>query len=170
MSLSKGAAASLRAVIAHNCDAIVLQDQRLDSVRPAFPEAEYRDLAAAAYCLHNIYNALGNSFEQISRTFENHVVDLAHWHKELLEKMFLDMAPVRSRIFADELRPVLNDLRGFRHLFRHAYDFQLDARRLEMLMKDWHQHRGQILESLSAFAAGLSDYGPAKASEDRKER
>jgi hypothetical protein len=156
MLLPEGSAASLRAVIAHNCDAIMGQDERLKSVKPAFPQAEYRDLAAAAYCLHNIYNALENSFEQISRTFENHVVDVTHWHKELLEKMFLDMSPVRPRIFPRELRQVLNDLRGFRHLFRHAYDFQLDSRRMEVLLKDWQQYREQILDCLRVFTSSLN--------------
>ena len=88
MPLPEGAAASLRAVIAHNCDAILRQDEQLASVRPDFSGPDYRDLAAASYCLHNIYNALENTFEQISRTFENHIVDLTQWHKELLEKMF----------------------------------------------------------------------------------
>ena len=75
-------------MIAHNCDAILRQDEQLASVRPDFSGPDYRDLAAASYCLHNIYNALKNTFEQISRTFENHIVDLTQWHKELLEKMF----------------------------------------------------------------------------------
>ena len=159
MPLPEGAAASLRAVIAHNCDAILRQNERLVSVRPDFREPDYRDLAAASYCLHNIYNALENTFEQISRTFENHVVDMAQWHKELLEKMFLDMTPVRRRVFPEKLRPVLNDLRGFRHLFRHAYDFQLDPRRLEVLLKDWDEFHQQILESLRSFSASVSSQG-----------
>lgn len=88
---------------------------------------ELPGLAAAAYCLHNIYNAIENSCEQISRTFENHIVDPAQWHRELLEKMFLELPGWRPRLFPEELRSVLNDLSGFRHLFRHTYDFQLDA-------------------------------------------
>jgi uncharacterized protein YutE (UPF0331/DUF86 family) len=69
--------------------------------------------------------------------------------------MFLDMSPVRPRIFPRELRQVLNDLRGFRHLFRHAYDFQLDSRRMEVLLKDWQQYREQILDCLRVFASSL---------------
>lgn len=156
MSLSEGPAASLRAVTMHNCAAIDRQNAQLDAITSSFSEAEYRDLAASAYCLHNVYNALENSFEQISRTFENHVVDVAHWHKELLEKMFLDMSPLRPQVLPDELRPVLNDLRGFRHLFRHAYDFQLDARRLEILLNDWRRFRATILRDLRTFASSLS--------------
>ena len=69
--------------------------------------------------------------------------------------MFLDMTPVRPRVLPEELRRVLNDLRGFRHLFRHAYDFQLDPRRLEVLLNDWDRSRQQILGSLKSFSASV---------------
>ncbi len=55
--------------------------------------------------------------------------------------MFLELPGWRPRLFPEELRPVLNDLRGFRHLFRHAYDFQLDGRRSRMLVQDWDESR-----------------------------
>ncbi|MBA3960643.1 MAG: antitoxin [Chthoniobacterales bacterium] len=157
MPLDLGKAASLRAVVLHDIAAVNRLQTRLEAVEAnATDWQSYSGMAAAAYCLHNIYNALENSFEQISRTFENHVVDVAQWHKELLAKMFLDMSPVRPRVLPEEARKTLNDLRGFRDLFRHAYDFELDARRLASLREDWEANRERILDALRTFADGLT--------------
>lgn len=82
------------------------------------------ELDSLGYSLHNIYNALENCFVQISLSFENHVRDHTRWHRELLEKMFLDIKPLRPAVLSEQLRSVLGDLLGFRHLFRHAYEFQ----------------------------------------------
>jgi hypothetical protein len=42
-----------------------------------------------------IYNALENCFEQIWRGFEDHQSDQARWHRELLDKMFLEIKSLR---------------------------------------------------------------------------
>ena len=80
------------------------------------PDPAFRDIAAAGYVLHNIYGALENIFEQISRTFENHVTDPTQWHRELLTKMFLEIPKIRAAVLPADLRGFLNDLRGFRHV------------------------------------------------------
>jgi len=145
--------ASLSAVIARDLGALRrLHTQltelsgALDVTAPAF-----RDMAATAYVLHNLYNALENSFEQISRTFENHITIPDQWHRELLGKMFLEIPTVRPAVLPDNLRTVLNDLRGFRHLFRHAYDFELDAEKLRRLVRDWTVHQVALSAALNNF-------------------
>ena len=90
--------ATLAAVIRNNADAIESMGNRLDSIHQTLNIHSFNELAAAAYLLHNIYNALENFFEQISRSFENHVKDLAQWHKELLGKMFLEIPGIRPAV------------------------------------------------------------------------
>jgi len=108
-------------------------------------------MVAVAYLLHNVYCALENAFEQISRTFENHLTDSAQWHRELLAKMFLEIPTVRPAVLPADLRGFLNDLRGFRHLFRHSYDFQLDPEKLSRLARDWTGARLELLAALTRF-------------------
>ncbi len=115
----------------------------------------FRDWAAAGYLLHNLYNALENSFEQVSRTFENHVVEVSRWHRELLDKMFLDIPGVRSAVLTEGLRPLLHDLRGFRHVFRHSYDVSLDPTRLARLAADWNLRKLELFAALQAFSDSL---------------
>jgi uncharacterized protein YutE (UPF0331/DUF86 family) len=122
----------------------------LSSLKPAF-----RDVAAAAYILHNIYGALENMFEQISRTYENHITDPAQWHRELLAKMFLEIPKVRPAVVPSDLRGFLNDLRGFRHIFRHAYEFELDPEKLVILVRNWNKARTPLITALSRFRDDL---------------
>ena len=157
MKPEPAALASLSAVIDHDLKSI----QRLsaDLQRLSAPLAsggfEFRDLTAIAYVLHSLYNALENSLEQISRTFENHVVEPARWHKELLDKMFLDIPGVRPAVLPESLRRSLHDLRGFRHLFRHSYDFELDAKRLTELAHAWDRQHPTLCQSLTQFSTWL---------------
>lgn len=147
------ARASLAAVIRHDLAAI---ERMQESLPVLAPEAGYAASAGVAYALHNIYCALENSFDQISRTFENHVVETDRWHRELMLKMFLDIPGVRPRVLPDNVRLALNELRSFRHVFRHSYDFKLDAKKLNHLVDQWRLEGQAVIEALSRFAAWLN--------------
>ena len=157
MKPDPAALASLNAIIGHDIAAIERLDLELQRIAASLnsPAPDFRDLAAAAYTFHNLYNALENSFEQISRTFENHVVDQAQWHKELLEKMFLSIPKIRPAVLPPNLRKILHDLRGFRHIFRHSYDFELDAERLRYLLQHWNSEKTALIKAMRDFGASL---------------
>jgi len=129
----------------------------LQSLAPGLqaPQPEYRDLATAAYTLHNIYNALENIFEHTSRTYENHITESSRWHKELLDKMFLQIPQIRPAILPPETRKVMNELRGFRHVFRHSYDFDIDPARLRPLIADWNKTKGLVFVALDFLQSNL---------------
>jgi hypothetical protein len=145
--------AALCAVIDQDLRAVRKWDAELEPLWIHLPDAQpgFRDMAAPAYALHNIYNALENSFEQISRTFENHITDPAQWHKELLAKMFLEIPRLRPAVLPLSLQAPLTDLRGFRHLFRHAYCFDLDAEKLRRLVRDWRHAHPAVEQALTLF-------------------
>ena len=117
------------------------------------------ELDSIGYSLHNIYNALENCFEQISLSFENHVRDRARWHRELLEKMFLDIKPLRPAVLPEQLRPVLADMLGFRHLFRHAYEFKIDQDKTIALWNRWSVETSDVKRALELFANELEQSG-----------
>jgi hypothetical protein len=117
------------------------------------------ELDSLGYSLHNIYNALENCFEQISLGFENHVRDRSRWHRELLEKMFLDIKPIRPAVLPEQLRSLLGDLLGFRHLFRHAYEFKVDQAKTLALWNRWSTENASVKQSLIVFADELEHIG-----------
>jgi hypothetical protein len=157
MNIEQTKLAALSAIIGEDLGAIERLDMELGKLSTplSVPRPEFRDLAAVAYVLHNLYNALENAFGQISRTFENHVTDPAVWLKELLGKMFLEIPTVRPAVLPGNLRGFLNDLRAFRHLFRHAYDFELNPEKLSRLAQDWMRHKGLIISALAGFREHL---------------
>lgn len=117
------------------------------------------ELDSLGYSLHNIYNALENCFEQISLSFENNVRDRSRWHRELLEKMFLDISPLRPAVLPEQLRSVLADLLGFRHLFRHAYELKIDQSKTVALWNRWSVENASVRQALTLFANELEQIG-----------
>lgn len=94
------------------------------------PDTDEDALIVIAYCLHNLYNAFENIFQNAAAVFENAVDDLGRWHAQLLERMRLDIMPLRPAVIDDVAYDALDELRRFRHLFRHAYGLKLDPLRL----------------------------------------
>ena len=78
------------------------------------------------YQLHNLYGAFEQLFEDIGRFFENRV-DEASYHAGLLRRMQLDIRGIRPALLSAETATSLDELRRFRHLFRHAYSGELDS-------------------------------------------
>ena len=117
------------------------------------------ELDSLGYSLHNIYNALENCFEQISLSFESHVRDRARWHRELLETMFLDIEPLRPAVLPEQVRSLLTDLLGFRHLFRHAYELKLDQAKTIALWNRWSLENTHLKQSLAFFTNELEQFG-----------
>lgn len=86
------------------------------------------------YHLHNLYSAFENIFQNVAAVFENSVDDAAQWHSQLLERMRLEVMPLRPALIDDEAYDALDELRRFRHLFRHAYSMKLDPARLQLVL------------------------------------
>ncbi len=101
--------------------------------RPLELETKQDTLIVIAYHLHNLYNAFENIFKNIAITFENSVDSSAGWHSQLLERMQLDLLPLRPAVIDQTAVPALDELRRFRHVFRHAYLLRLEARRLQLV-------------------------------------
>lgn len=120
------------------------------------PEA----LIVLAYRLHNLYNAFENIFQNIATTFENNLDDAARWHTQLLQRMRLDVTPIRPAVIDDTTYDALDELRRFRHIFRHSYDLQLDFARLQLVLTKALKLKGLYnpqLDQFLAFVRGLRD-------------
>jgi hypothetical protein len=81
------------------------------------------------YQLHNLYGAFEQLFEDIARFFENRV-DEGSYQADLLRRMQLEIPGIRPALLSAETAAGLDELRRFRHLFRHAYTADLDSGRV----------------------------------------
>ena len=157
MKIEPAAAVTLAAVIRHDLEAIDgIETHASGLLNKGLNRAE---LDSLGFALHNLYNALENAFTQISLTFENHVRDRTRWHRELLEKMFLDLGAIRPAVLPQAVRPLMADMLGFRHLFRHSYDFVLDESKTVFLWNRWQREGPAVKKALADYAAALMKIG-----------
>jgi hypothetical protein len=96
-------------------------------------------LIVIAYRLHSLYMAFENIFQQIAITFENSLDEKSGWHSQLLQRMKLDLTPIRPAVIDDTTYPALDELRRFRHLFRTNYNVEFDRERLQLVLKKAQQ-------------------------------
>lgn len=84
----------------------------------------------AAFEINRIYNILEKAFERLCESFENHLEKTGRYHDTPIERMTLDLKGIRPAFLPlDAVRDV-RELKGFGHLFRHAYDLDLDPIRV----------------------------------------
>lgn len=116
--------------------------------------AEY--VESAGYWLHNLYCAFEDLFKLVSAFFENHIPADGAFHVSLLKRMLLKIDKVRPAVLSAESYSHLNELRGFRHVFRHAYTFGLDDERILFLLRRVLANRDGIRKDLKDFRESVT--------------
>lgn len=94
------------------------------------------NLESLGYQLHNLYCAFEDLFRIVAAAFENQVTDKSRYHIELLKRMSIEVEGVRPALISKESCKLLDSLRAFRHFFRHAYSYELDERKLMLVVED----------------------------------
>ncbi|MCC6442824.1 MAG: hypothetical protein IT210_05130 [Armatimonadetes bacterium] len=92
------------------------------------------EIEAAAFHLARVYNILEQMALRVAKAFENRIDETGGWHIELLRRLSLEIPGVRPALFPQSLLPDLQELRAFRHIFRHAYDLALRPERFRPLL------------------------------------
>lgn len=108
------------------------------------------------YLLHNLYCALEDLFMEIAKTFENQIEDPARFYKLLLKRMMVAVPKIRPPVLSRESHRVLDELRGFRHIFRHAYGYALDPDKVVNLKESVEKHWNTVLADLDVFKTFLT--------------
>lgn len=108
-------------------------------------------MESVGYQLHNLYCAFEDLFKIVAETFENHIQDKSKYHQELLKRMAISIEGVRPRLLSQECFQLLDNLRSFRHLFRHAYSYELDERKVKIVLDDAFTLKGICRNDIDAF-------------------
>lgn len=85
---------------------------------------------AAAFEINRIYNILEKAFERLCEAFENHLEKTGRYHDTLIERVTLDLKGIRPAFLPTDAVRDVRELKGFRHLFCHGYDLDLDPVRV----------------------------------------
>lgn len=94
------------------------------------------NLESLAYQLHNLYCAFEDLFKIIAQFFENHIEDKSKYHRELLWRMKISIEGIRPALLSKTSYKLLDSLRAFRHVFRHAYSYELDQQKVAIIVED----------------------------------
>ncbi len=101
------------------------------------------DYAALAYTIHNIYGVIEGYCLRVAKFYENGL-EGESWHADLLRRMTLSIPELRPALLDRELSYVLDDLRAFRHKFRHLYARPIDPKRVTAVQE-------QVGSAVSSF-------------------
>ena len=91
------------------------------------------ELHAFAAMLHSFYNGFENIFKRITLELGDPMSGGESWHKDLLDGM-TETTRNRKPVLSPELRSQLKEYMEFRHVFRHAYTFDLRWDRMKTLV------------------------------------
>ena len=129
--MDKGAFAVLEAGLRARSQDISRISSRIEERLGTFAQrAEGVD--SMGYQLHNLYGAFEQLFEEVARFFENRIEGI-QYHAELIRRMQLEIQGIRPALLSAETASDLDELRRFRHLFRHAYTADLDPDKVAAL-------------------------------------
>lgn len=90
-------------------------------------------MAALAAILHAFYNGIENLFKRIAVALDGGSPRTQAWHSTLLDSMKCAGA-TRPAVITEELGELLHEYLNFRHVFRHAYSFELRWARMKHLV------------------------------------
>jgi hypothetical protein len=106
---------------------------------------------SSGYWLHNLFSAYEDLFKMVSAFWENDVNYDGAFHRTLIRRMLLEIQGVRPALLSEASFQHLDELRGFRHAFRHAYSYGLDPDRVIYLLKKVLKQKSGLLDELQAF-------------------
>lgn len=110
-------------------------DRILNGWERAMKSGDEFYLDSVALNLHSFYTALERIFELIAATIDQIKPQGENWHHELLRQMATEIELVRPTVISDETRDILDEYRGFRHVVRNVYSFNLSATKMEPLVE-----------------------------------
>ena len=112
-------------------------------------------LDGVALNLHGFYGGLERIFEDVARSVDDSIPAGPDWHQSLLLQMSAEVVSIRPPVITSETRRCLEDYRGFRHVVRNVYTFNLRPGRLEELIGGLGGCFRSVVEDLTSFAGFL---------------
>ena len=111
---------------------------------------------ATALNLHGFYAGIERLLEVIADGIDQTKPLGAHWHQDLLRQMAAEMSGIRPAVLSPQTRDRLERYRGFRHVVRNVYTFNLDPEHVGLLVRQLEPTANATLAELTAQSSALS--------------
>ena len=128
-----------------------LRDVR-ESIKTRDPN-ETEIMALAAF-VHSFYTGVENLFKRIAIATEGKPPRGELWHVTLLAQM-AQATPSRPAVISEDLRKQLKDYLDFRHVFRHAYVFELKWSRMAPLVLEMESVLRELEKEIRRFLSAI---------------
>ena len=116
------------------------------------------EIDALAALLHSFYTGIENMFKRIGIAIDGAPPKGELWHAQLLDSMSCS-TPVRGPVISKELRTALRKFLDFRHVFRHAYSFELEWDKIAPLVRECRPTFQRLEEEVARFIERLDEAG-----------
>ncbi len=111
---------------------LVKIDDYLDSIKNFDrPVNEWARGSALALGVHNIYNGIEDVMLSLANDIDGYVPTGESAHQDLLDQMTAVIDGKRPALLDPKLYDLLVELKGFRHVVRHRYGFDLDPNKVD---------------------------------------
>ena len=115
-------------------------------------------IESAGYWLHNLYSAYEDLFKLVAGFWENSLSLDGEFHVQLLKRMMVDIKDVRPALLSEDAFRILNELRAFRHVFRHAYSYGLEKERISALLNKVIGQEETVINDMQAFRKTVAGF------------
>jgi len=107
---------------------------------------------AVALNLHGFYAGIERLLEIVTEGVDQTKPSGANWHRELLQQLSAEIPSVRPAVLSSGCRDLLDRYRGFRHVVRNVYTFNLDPEQIGLLIQQLQPTMVQVSQELLLFA------------------
>jgi len=128
----------------------------LDIWKQSEASGDDRYLDGVALNLHSFYTGLERIFELVVSEIDQDRPAGFNWHQELLRLAATEVPKLRPALISDATRDALDRYRGFRHVVRNIYSFELDKEQIAPLLRDLRPVFDSAENDLSLFAQALT--------------
>jgi len=138
-------------------------------VKCATTPPDHIETSALSAMLHSFYTGIENLFKRVAVHLDQGMPQGEMWHIRLLESM-INPTPNRPIVISKELRDHLQGYLSFRHVFRHAYSFDLRWSKMSPLVLEAEKTLQWLCRELDQFTTDMDmrhtgdahgDYEPA---------
>jgi hypothetical protein len=141
-------ASRIRAELAE-LERVIQRVERLFAKAQAQNDEDYLD--GVALNLHGFYAGVERIFEAIAREIDGSFPTGPEWHRDLLMQMSAEMSNTRPPVIGRNTRDFLDEYRGFRHVVRNVYTFNLRPSRLQELVEELPSCYAALVQDMNAF-------------------
>ena len=114
-------------------------------------------MSGLALYVQNFYTGVERVFALIAKQMDGVTPSSADWHIQLLGQLLVPVLNIRPAVISQDTYEQLNEFRGFRHVSRNLYAYDLDHQRIIDLANKLIGCHQIFMEDMKKFDAFLAN-------------